>query len=643
MIALAALIAVQAQFEVNRLFSDHAVLQRGLAIPVFGTGQPGATVDIDLAGRAATAEVDTKGNWIARLRNVPEGGPFTLEVNGEPVAEDVLVGEVWFASGQSNMNMPVSIVDDYALARARATKDIRFFQVPPTSPASTQNHLKGRWIVSDSDTVGRFSAVGFWFARRIYDELKCPIGIIQSAWGGTRIETWMSLESLESNRFTSATAKETRDALNLTPEELAIKYQQRIAEAEARRTDPGFGSEQKAYRDFDFSDGGWETRTLPTSLEESLDRQFDGSIWYRKEFNFRESGVRSARIDLGVMANRIQLWVNGKPATLVNTGEPALPRTVNAVFDIPREDLRYGRNVISMRVFNFAGPGGFFGETGDFKMTFAGSNDTVDLSGPWKYKIETELPPSDDFTFIPPGEKNAYAGAYNGMVAPVVPYGIRGFLWYQGENNVSKPDEYRSLFVDLIKDWRTTWGSGDLEFYFVQIAGYGRRLNEPRDSDAARLREAQESALAVKNTGMATALDLGEEFDIHPRRKLDVGYRLALVALEKSYRKIQHSTGPTFDGLRTFSKSVTVRFRNNEGLYTLDGKPPTGFEVAGEDLKFYSATAALTGNNVTLQSSEVNAPLYVRYAWADNPSVNLFNRYQLPALPFRTDKVAKQR
>lgn len=637
MIALAALIAVQAQFEVNRLFSDHAVLQRGNAIPIFGTGQPGATVDIDFAGRAVTAEVDTKGNWIARLRNVPEGGPYTLEVNGEPVARDVLVGEVWFASGQSNMSLSVARSGSFSLARARAGKQIRFFKIPEVSARSPLTNTTGSWIVTNADNVGPLSGTAFWFATNLLSEIRCPIGIIQATWANTKIESWLSLERLEEISSTKDRAKQTRDALNLTPADLTSKYQSQIQAAAASRPDPGISADAKDFETVGYGDGGWSQRRLPNSFEQLLSRTFDGAIWFRREFELQDGGG-AGTLRLGTVGNSLRVWVNGKELNPVSaeSGSPSASGT----FDVPTGLLRFGKNVVAMRVFNFAGPGGFFGDPDNFRLGVAGGKE-VNLAGSWRYRIDAELPPSNEFDFRPPGEKDALAGAYNGMVAPSARYGIRGFLFYQDEENAGPADEYRQLFSGLIGDWRTEWRDADLLFFWVQVAGYGEQSTVPRDSDLARFREMQEGLLSTSRTGMASAIDLSDEGDLNPKLKLDVGYRLSLLALAKAYRKTQGSSGPVFDGVRSAGNTLVVRFRSAEGLRTSDGEAPRGFEVAGEDLKFYSATAAVSGTSVTLRASEVKSPVYVRYAWADRPPVNLLNRYQLPALPFRTDTVAK--
>ncbi|MBI4556854.1 MAG: sialate O-acetylesterase [Candidatus Hydrogenedentes bacterium] len=471
------------------------VVQQGTRIPIWGHAEPSETVTVALAGRVASVAANQEGHWRVDLRALKAGGPHTMTVAGRESTvrvNDVLVGEVWVCSGQSNMEWPLKMAVNGEQEVANANyPQMRLFVVEKKVAAEPQEDCTGRWVACTAESAKDFSAVGYFFGRKLHGELRVPVGLIESAWGGTPAESWTSHESL------TATG----------------------------------------------------------------------------EFN------------------------------------PILDRWTQVLADWPRAKADY-----------------------DAKLKHW-EEDAA------KAKAAGQEPPHKPWLPLGPEHPHRPTSLYNGMISPLLPYAIQGAIWYQGESNAGRAYQYRSLFPAMIQDWRRAWGGHDFFFYFVQLANFMTRLDQPQEeSEWAELREAQLMTLKLKNTGMAVIIDIGEAEDIHPRNKQDVGLRLALAALAETYHRDLPHSGPNYKSMRVSGNRVTLRFTDTDaGLLARGGGPLKGFTIAGDDQKFVWANAEIRKNSVVVWSDAVAKPTAVRYAWADNPECNLYNGAGLPASPFRTD------
>ena len=624
---------------VSPLFSDGAVLQRDCPIPVFGTDRPGASVTVRLNGRSATAKADREGRWTATLPKMEAGGPYELTVSGtaQRRVRDVLVGEVWVCGGQSNMEWTIDAGTDMQGEKANPPSSIRQFNVEKNAQPKTTRELRGRWVVASPTTLGGFTAVGYGFAKTLFDRIGVPIGLLYSNWGGTNAESWTTLETLRENPITRPIYDRYETSMGSYPAALA-KYQGAIAAAQA-----------KAYPELDapgefsswaapgYDDSQWETVALPHVWPADL----DGVAWYRMTFDLpADRPMRDLTLELGAIDDADVTYVNGTQVGRTDMTTPgfyAAPRS----YRVPKELLKVGRNVVAVRAFDFGGGGGFTAppnegiRIGDRPLTSARMK--------IERRYETDMRQGVDFPQAPagPGDPNLPSALMNGMIDPLIPYAIRGAVWYQGENNAGRAEQYRTLFPMMIEDWRRKWGpyavQHDFPFYWVSLAAFMERHDDGRDSAWAELRDAQRETLRLPNTGTALAIDLGDANNIHPSRKREVGRRLALNAIAKTYFLGGESRGPEPVAVEPSGGILRVRYRYADGLTTTDGGLPTGFAVAGDDGRYSPATAVLRGDSVVLTAPEVPMPKTVRYAWADNPAVNLVNAAGLPAMPFRTD------
>jgi len=619
------------------LFTDHMVLQRQKPIPVFGTGAPGSEVVVELNGEKAKTKVDSKGRWLVKLPAMSAGGPYELSVNGAIAARDVLIGEVWIASGQSNMEWPVAASPrDITVARQSTKPEIRMFTISKSSVPSPAVDVLGQWQIATPATVGGFSGVGFWFAESIYRQLGVPIGIINTSWGGTPAESWMSWEALKATPSIKRRVTEHEKMMSVDNENALATYKKQQAEYEAAIADPGISAEAKNWAETDYSDADWKTVTVPVPIESIEGKAWDGAFWFRKEIVVPTGG--KAFLSLGAIDDFDQTFVNGKlvgKTGIETTNHWSHPRR----YEIPAGILKPGRNVIAVRGYDTGGAGGFTGPAAQMFLEMPGQPAVAPLAGSWKYRKEREIPPVTAPT--PPlgiGNPWSLASLYNGMISPIVPYGLRGAIWYQGESNADRAEQYATVFPNMIKDWRKRFGQGDFPFYYVQLANYMKDSPEPADYGWAELRDAQDRTRSLKNAELATILDIGESDDIHPQNKRDVGYRLARIALARDYDLPVVYSGPRPRLIKATGDSIRVEYATGIALRTSDGKAPRAFAIAGADGKFAWAEAQIDGESVVLTSAAVPAPKFVRYAWSNNPMVNLINSEGLPAVPFRTDK-----
>lgn len=605
-------------------------------MPVFGTDAPGTEVRVQIAGKVARTRAGSDGRWTAMLPKLEAGGPFTLTVQGTATrsVRDVLVGEVWICSGQSNMEWTIDAGTDMQDEKANPPSAIRMFTVAKAALDRPTKELRGSWAVASPETLGAFSAVGYSFARTLHERLKVPIGMIHSSWGGTNAESWVTLETLALDPITKPTYDRYQASIENYPAALRA-YQEAVLATQTRiypEIDAPGESARWAAPEWD--DSAWETVALPHLWAPDL----DGVVWYRMEVELTEAeAAQDQALSLGPIDDLDVTYVNGLEVGRTDLRTPnfyAVPRT----YTVPRRVLRAGRNVVAVRAFDLGGAGGFTGSAEELR--FAGKPLTAA-----RFKLErtytSDLRDGAEFPQAPvgAGDPNLPSALMNGMIEPLIPYGIRGAIWYQGESNAGRAEQYRTLFPMLIRDWRRKWGIGDFPFYFVSLAAWMARHPDHRESSWAELRDAQHATASLPNTGYALALDLGDAENIHPPYKKEVGRRLALNALNKTYAfRGERYQGPTLKSARASGDRMTVLFDHAQGLRTTDGEAPKSFALAGADGLYHRAEARIEGSAVVLASPLVPAPRTVRYAWEDNPEVNLVNGDRLPAVPFRTDE-----
>jgi sialate O-acetylesterase len=566
-----------------------------------------------------------------------------LRIRGstEAVLEDVLVGEVWLAAGQSNLEFPLARAEggQQEIARARHP-GLRMFKVATVAAREPELTVTGVWRECSPEAAGEFSAVGYFFARELEEKLGVPVGIIDASWGGTRVEAWTSREALDPVMDVEwELGKLAADERDL--ERIAAEYVAAMTEWEAEKlpADPGNQGEGWGFADPDYDDAAWRTLPLPAYWQ-AHGMPFNGVVWFRRALDLPEAWAgHELVLSLGAIDDFDHTYHNGKLVGSHPKGTPGAYQ-IQRRYRVPGSLVRPGRNVLSVRVFDHAGEGGFAGPADAmFVETARPGGGRLPLAGDWRCEVEHRilLVPMDVFQTCPPrpavlDRQNGLAALYNGMIAPLVPFGLRGAIWYQGESNVAEHRTYRQRFTALIRDYRTRWGAGTFPFYFVQLAAF-------LDSPAwPYLREAQADTLSEPATGMANAIDIGEPHDVHPRNKQEVGRRLALVALANAYHLDLECSGPVLDRVEISAGSVRVHFSHADGLHTSGPSPTaTGFELGGEDGVFHPAETHLDGATVLLECAAVPTPRAVRYAWADYPEVNLYNGAGLPAVPFRTD------
>ena len=633
-------ICVYGNVKLPVLVSNGMVLQRDAKIIIWGWASPGEKVQVKFNKKTISTVTDSEGNWKIALPPMKAGGPYTMEVKGKNtiLINDILLGDVWLCSGQSNMVLNMERVkekypDDIATANF---PEIRNFFIPTASDVTSihKDLPGGKWVSASPENVLGFGAATFFFARSIYNEYKVPVGIINSSVGGTPIEAWISEEGVKEfpqlyNRVESFT-----DTAFMNP----ILRAGRAKTGSGQKTpenpmvaDKGM-SGSKPWYDITYVPEGWHKYWLPGYWNDQGVKGLNGIVWFRKEINVPVSMTgKPAKLFLGRIVDADNVYVNGIPSGSTSYQYP--PRRYNLLSEL----LKPGKNIIVIRVTNNAGKGGF---VPDKPYYLVAGNDSIDLRGEWYYKVSQVFRP----VFPGPGTgssiltmQNEPTGLYNTMVAPLINYRIKGILWYQGETNTNKPQEYQQLLPALIADWRKKWQEGPIPFLFVQLPNFMEVQYLPSESQWAELRFGQLKSLSVLNTAMAVTIDVGEWNDIHPLEKKVVGERLALAARKLAYgnEKIVYS-GPVFKSLTKEGDRIIIEFdQTGSGLMVKGGNELNYFALAGINKKFIWAEAILENNRVVVRSDEVPDPVYVRYAWADNPEgANLYNIEGLPASPF---------
>ena len=631
-----------ADVRLPKLIGNGMVLQRDQTLKLWGWASPGEKVVIKFIGKTYRVTTGADSSWQVLVKPIAAGGPFTMSITGFNHIEltDILAGDVWFCSGQSNMEMAMNDISErYAneIAQNQNTM-IRQFLVPKRISNATKIHNDfngGKWLPCTGDEVLHFSAAAYFFANSIYSREHVPIGIINASWGGTPIEAWLSTESFKT--FPSI-AKQV-DRLSDTAYVNAMQRNNNEARnAEAARTnkqfDEGLNSKPKWF-EASYQPNNWKNLMLPGYWNGQGLSNFNGVIWFRKEINITANMAgKPAKLDLGRMIDANDTYVNGQ---LVGS---TFSLYAQRRYVLKPSVLLPGKNVIVIRLSNSSGQGGF---VPDKPYHLIAGTDTIELSGKWQYKVGQAFePPKKTYeNYIPFYQPTVL---FNTMVAPLANYKIKGALWYQGESNTSRAKEYEQLLPELIKCWRSTWGIQNLYFINVQLPNYGEAKYLPVESQWAELREAERKALTLPHTAMAVTYDLGEWNDIHPQNKKDVGERLALAAERVAYGNTNIvSSGPVLQSAKLDSGKIILTFsETGSGLVANGGSKLKYFAIAGADRHFVWATALISGNQVIASSDKVTQPKYVRYAWADNPDgANLYNKEGLPASPFEAEVLSK--
>lgn len=627
------------------IFSDNMILQQQTEAPVWGNANPSENINLMTSWdkKTYTTRADKNGNWQIKVNTPVAGGPYEISINAGKEKlhlRNVLIGEVWICSGQSNMEMPVGgwgkALNYVEEIKAADYSQIRLLHVERGIDLKPSENIKtrGGWQECSPETVYDFTAVGYFFGRDLYKHLNIPIGLISTSWGGSFAQAWTSKESLEQMPdFYERTQELTQDSNITAFNEFKKKWENwhdLILSA-----DNGYKKNKAIWAEQKFNDKSWKTMILPSILEKTDELiDFDGIIWFRKEIEIPSEWEGK---DLILRLDRIDdndiTYFNGHRIGTTEGWD------IDRIYKVPGNLVKRGKAIISVRLTDNHSDGGIYGDAQ--KMYFFKKNAEngihLSLAGEWKYQPAVNFkdypaPPSSWLN-----NKDHPMVLYNAMLHPLIPYSIQGAIWYQGESNTGKPYQYRELFPMMIRDWRKQWDN-NFPFYFVQLANFMERKDEPQESHWAALREAQLQTLRLENTGMAVAIDVGEADDVHPKNKQEVGRRLALNALAKTYGKNIEYSGPVYQSYQLERNKIRIHFSHTtKGLKTTENYPVKGFAIAGPDHKFYWADAVIDGNDVIVSSPDVEFPVAVRYAWADNPDCNLYNSDNLPASPFRTD------
>jgi len=626
---------VKADVKLPRILSSNMVLQRDAEFKIWGWADKNEKITVTFNGVTKTARAGKDLKWSVTFPAMKVGGPYTMTIKGKNTItlENILMGDVWVCSGQSNMEWQVrnSNNPEAEIADAKYPK-IRLFHTPHNIQFEPVDNVdEGSWEECSPETISNFTAVGYFFGRHLHENLNIPIGLLQTAWGGTIVETWISGESVgQVPEF----AERVKNLSNYNPKE-------EIARRKAKMNEllESFGAEEEGivdgkpvWADPNLDVSKWKEMELPELWESAGLEGLDGVVWFRKEINLdkkvAETGIT---LEVGQIDDSDITWVNGK-----KVGEMTQKYNIVRKYTVPPEVLKEGRNVITVRVEDTGGGGGIYGETKNLKIT-SGSY-TQSLEGTWLFRVSLAEVKVSENNFVGPNSNPTLL--YNGMIHPFLNYSVKGAIWYQGESNAGRAHQYQTLFPLLITDWRDKWINPEMPFFFVQLANFMQPVAKPGESDWAELREAQTMALELPNTGMAVIIDIGEADDIHPTNKQDVGKRLGLSARGVAYGEDIVYSGPMYKSMIISDKMAIIEFDHVGGGLKIHDHYGylKGFTIAGADKKFHWARAYVENNKVVVYSDKVEKPVSVRYGWAANPDdVNLYNAEGLPASPFRTD------
>ena len=639
------------------LIGDDMLLQQKTTAKIWGKANPGQKIAVSASWKAEGQAITGKdGTWSVPITTPEAGGPYTLTISANDTAiniKNILIGEVWFCSGQSNMEMPVAgwppsdtIMHSGNTIASAAIPEIRLFNVEKRISGEPVDECSGRWVVSTPSTVLPFSATAYFFGKKLYNELHVPIGLIESAWGGTPSESWTSSGSLEK---TGEFIKEIESIRKSEP--LQADYQKWLNTLKKVDLKPA-GIDQwkdlsfndETVQSAEYNDSKWPVMVLPTQFERIIG-DFDGAVWFRKMIDIpKNMEGKDLTLSLGPIDDMDRTYFNGK---LIGSTEVSGFWQAERNYQIPASLVKPGVNLISVRVLDTQGDGGIYGTPEKMKLSLKSDSTTfLPLRGDWKYQPVAELTGGKFYIYdisknefqaqkrpvnLGPGTPSVL---YNGMVNPVLPYQIKGAIWYQGEANVGRAAQYAKIFPAMINNWREAWGIKDFPFYFVQIAPY---IYAGIDStESAFLREAQESALKLPKTGMAVTLDIATVNNIHPPFKKEVGERLALLALNNDYGIKCQTEGPVFKSMKVEAGTIILEFDNAEDGLIAKNNKINEFEIAGKNGRYVKANIKIAKNEMLVFSPSVREPVSVRYCWRNGAEASLFNRAGFPAWQFRT-------
>jgi sialate O-acetylesterase len=651
------------QLSLPAIFSDNLVLQQNTEVTIWGKAIPGTSVSVagewGIASNAVTAEDST---WQVKISTKKAGGPYKLNITAADTSiqiNNVMLGEVWLASGQSNMEMPLKgwlpnnpILNSEQVIANSENRDIRMFTVSRNMSSEALDDLTGSWKEANPDNAGLFSATAYFFARKLNAELGVPVGIIHSSWGGTPIEAWISKKKLSGDKDFIKTTKELED---LIPQ--ARVYNKWLSKLDAINILPS-DERKEPFKNLDVFDNycstpetdtkDWPSIQLPTKIEQTEIGEIDGVVWFRKQISIPESWEeKELTISLGPIDDMDVTFFNGQK---IGGTEVEGFWQKDRYYTIPAKLVKSGTATIAVKVIDTQGGGGIYGSPEQMMLHPNGSIESrsINLAGEWQYKVVGQISGNQLFLFNP--ETNIYASRpilsmtlnsqtptvlYNAMIAPLTSFTLKGTIWYQGEANVERANQYMRLMKMLITDWRSRFENENMPFYFVQLAPWN--YNNKEGISSANLREAQRRSLSIPNTGMAVTLDIGDVDDIHPANKTDVGERLAFWALTKDYGKDIPCSGPIPGTTEQKGNTLIVNFENASDGLSLKENVPNQFEVAGKDGKFYSARVRVDNNRAVFSSPRVSKPVNVRYAYKNGAEASLFNGAGLPAPSFTTE------
>lgn len=633
--------SVSGKVTLPQLVSSHMVLQRETPLTIWGWATAKEKITISFNGKTYKATTDEQGSWSVKMNKMKAGGPFKMIVKGENTItlDDIMLGDVWFCSGQSNMALPMERLKE-AYPQV-IEKDhfplIRNFFVPTKSNLSGESIdlPPGKWVPATGAGILSFGGTSYFFAKTLFQKYNIPIGIINSSVGGTPIEAWMSRDAFLTNPVQTKKINNFRDSAFMANYQKRLKEKNLAMPTTVPVVDEGLSGPVK-WIDPDFNASGWRKFWMPGYWADQGLRNFNGIFYFRKELQIpAEMSGQQAKLYLGRIIDADSVFLNGK--FIGNTTYQYPPRR----YVIPAGLLKSGKNILIVKVVSSSGKGGFVPDKNYSLLT---PEKKIDLRGEWSFEVGYAQPRQNQGfragAEMPLVAQNEPTGLFNTMVSPAVRFAIKGFLWYQGESNTGDPKAYGQLLPALIKDWRNKWKQGDLPFIYAQLPNFMEASYLPEESSWAEFRQSQLQALSVPNTGMAVAIDAGEWNDIHPLDKKDVGERLALWASHLAYhdQEIIYS-GPIYKSNHPKGSELTINFDHVEpGLMIKGSDKLTGFALAGEDKVFYWGQARIVGDAVVLSSPLVVKPAFVRYAWADNPDrANLYNKANLPASPFEAE------
>ncbi|MBC7889316.1 MAG: hypothetical protein H7Z13_15675 [Ferruginibacter sp.] len=624
---------VSANVRLTKIFGDNMVLQRDQTIPVWGWADSREKITLRFNKQTREVTADGSGKWKINFTAEAAGGPYQLVITGNNIItiSNILVGDVWVCSGQSNMEFRLQNANDADREIQQANYPrIRHFEVPKTVSPQPKDDLTGSdWKLCSPATAGNFTAVGYFFAKELQRELNVPIGLINTSWGGTHVETWTSRDAFENDEEfkTMIAGMQVLNIDSMARQKIAATTK-RLEKIQA--SFPPSSTEVSRWKTTSFDDRPWPKMMVPGLWEQQALGDFDGVVWLRKTVNIAAGDAgKAAVLELAMIDDADECYVNGIKVGITRG------YNVKRKYSIPSNLLKEGKNVIAIRVEDNGGGGGVYGEAAGVKLLIGSI--TLSLEGEWLFQVESVSTGSAGV-----GPNSSPTLLYNGMIHPLIPFAIKGATWYQGESNAGRAYQYRKAFPLMITDWRKKWKQGDFPFYFVQLATFNASNGDSRKGSSwAELREAQTLTLALPNTGMAVTTDIGNPTDIHPKNKEDVGKRLAAIALNKTYGKGNVYSGPVYQSFKVEGNKIILSFTNIGGGLSakniLDSL--NGFEIAGADQQFFTAKAYIDGDKVVVYHDQVVNPVAVRFGWADNAGKdNLFNKEGFPAGPFRTDQ-----